>query len=169
MTERFLELLLEATARVAEPYFLLPVAGMEIPIYRERVYCYELYHQLRMLLDGEPRLAEFSLCGEIDKQGHPTIGRYIPDFVFHTPGKKQNLVVVEVKPVNAGDNRIEKDRDTLEHFLSENAGYKLGIQLVYGGNEEKFSRFQHVYRDADFQNFQLLWHRSPSRPAERVQ
>ena len=51
MIERFLKLLIEATARVPLHYFQLPVAEREDPIYRERVYCYELYHQLRTLLE----------------------------------------------------------------------------------------------------------------------
>ena len=42
-----------ATAAVGSEYFLLPVAradgGEPLLLYRERVYSYELYHQLRHL------------------------------------------------------------------------------------------------------------------------
>jgi len=36
----------DASARIAADYFQLPVADAD-SVYRERVYCYELYHQLR--------------------------------------------------------------------------------------------------------------------------
>ena len=37
-----------AVSRIAHGYFQLPVADADA-LYRERVYCYELYHQLRCL------------------------------------------------------------------------------------------------------------------------
>jgi hypothetical protein len=37
MIEEFLRLLAEATARIRPIYFQLPIAGVEDPIYRERV------------------------------------------------------------------------------------------------------------------------------------
>ena len=37
----------EATASIASAYFRLPIDGGG-PVYRERVYCYELYHQMRL-------------------------------------------------------------------------------------------------------------------------
>ena len=52
MVEAFIRCLTNATARVPEVYCQLPVAGEKSPIYRERVYCYELYHQLRILLQN---------------------------------------------------------------------------------------------------------------------
>jgi hypothetical protein len=39
-----------------------------LPAYRERVYCYELYHQMRRRW---PLNCEYSLNGEVDKRGHP--------------------------------------------------------------------------------------------------
>jgi hypothetical protein len=42
------DVLAEATAAIEARYFRLPIAGGD-PIYRERVYCYELYHQMRLL------------------------------------------------------------------------------------------------------------------------
>ncbi len=40
------KLLQLATARVPHLYFQVELDGGD-PVYRERVYCYELYHQLR--------------------------------------------------------------------------------------------------------------------------
>ena len=58
----FQDKLIAATTRIADDYFQLPVADAE-GAYRERVYCYELYHQLR----SEWRDFPFSLGGEVDK------------------------------------------------------------------------------------------------------
>jgi len=102
MIDRFLTALAGATARVPKHYFQLPVAGQREPLYRERVYSYELYHQLRVRLDDEGLVEHYALSGEIDKGGHPIIRhRCAPDLVFHIPGAARNLVVVEVKPINA--------------------------------------------------------------------
>jgi hypothetical protein len=50
--EMFRSLLIAATELVDDEYFLLPVAdengGEPIIQHRERVYSYELYHQLRL-------------------------------------------------------------------------------------------------------------------------
>lgn len=44
--EEFTQILRQATAAIAPEYFHFPIDGGD-PIFRERVYCYELYHQLR--------------------------------------------------------------------------------------------------------------------------
>lgn len=169
MPERFIELLEEATAQIPRHYFQLPVAGKEDPIYRERVYCYELYHQLRPLIERDPALADFALSGEIDKGGHPVIRRCTPDFVFHEPGDKyRNLVVVEVKPINASDAGIKKDLETLVHFVSPDVGYQLGVQLVYGDGEGRFKKFVRIYQEAGHPQLRLYWHRHCGERAQRV-
>jgi hypothetical protein len=60
------QIIANATAKVTNSYFLLPVAGAG-EVYRERVYAYELYHQMRVIWSSE----QFVLNGEINKQGHP--------------------------------------------------------------------------------------------------
>jgi hypothetical protein len=45
---KFEEILSSASTHVSEQYFQLPVADADT-IYRERVYCYELYHQMRRM------------------------------------------------------------------------------------------------------------------------
>jgi hypothetical protein len=64
------EWLLNASQEVPPEYFQLPVAGSERLEYRERVYCYELYHRWRCQWPSDFR---FSLGGEINKSGHPLI------------------------------------------------------------------------------------------------
>jgi hypothetical protein len=83
---RLLGLIEHATSLIGTDYFQLPVADADA-VYRERVYCYELYHQLRCLWGDFP----FSLGGEIDKQGNPHFhgGPYaaaVPDLLVHNPG-----------------------------------------------------------------------------------
>ena len=93
------EWLLCASSLVDEDYIQLPVADSEDLEYRERVYCYELYHQWRM---HWPKNFPFSLSGELDKSGHPLIrDKSKPDFLVHIPGQMTNLLIVEVKPKNA--------------------------------------------------------------------
>jgi hypothetical protein len=111
----------------------LPVYGKEDPIYRERVYCYELYHQMRLLW---PIKTPYSLCGEVDKRGHPfyrgnELDQAKPDFLVHIPGELRNYAVIEVKPINARHRGIYKDLKTLTTFR-RNAGYQRAIYLFYG-------------------------------------
>ena len=87
------EALVQATQAIGAPYFLLPVAGRDRPIKRERVYCYELFHQLRLALHD----SQLTLTGEPDKRGHPDFPPINPDFILHTPGcHERNTAVVEV-------------------------------------------------------------------------
>ena len=47
----FLTGLETACEQISKDYFYFPVYSEKGTIYRERVYCYELYHQLRNALD----------------------------------------------------------------------------------------------------------------------
>lgn len=87
-----------AMARVNANYIILKVAGGSSK-HRERVYCYELYHQMRCLQEQCNLQEEFTINGEIDKKGHPTIPHnFNPDFVMHEPGDdEKNICVIEVK------------------------------------------------------------------------
>jgi hypothetical protein len=82
--ERFTRILSEASAAVHQNYFRLPVKGTS-PAYRERVYCYELYHQMRLRWPY-PCAPDFPywLNGEIDKRGNPKFKKGVPDFLVHT-------------------------------------------------------------------------------------
>jgi hypothetical protein len=61
------KVLAEATGAVGNGYFRLNIDGGD-SVYRERVYCYELYHQMRLRW---PVGCPFYLNGEIDKAAHP--------------------------------------------------------------------------------------------------
>ena len=121
-----------ATANISHEYFLLPVVWSP-PIYRERVYCYELYHQLRRLW---PEGSHYRLNGEIDKRGHPYFAENgwapKPDLLVHVPGSQDNYAVMEVKTAdNLRGREVLKDIDTLSRFMDD-AGYRRGIHLVFG-------------------------------------
>lgn len=169
---QFSELLKQATGRIPGEYFQLPIDGREDPIYRERVYCYELYHQLRTIW---PENTEYSLGGEVDKSGHPLIrGNGLdnskPDFLVHAPGDMGgNYALLEVKPITAVRAAIRKDIATLSNFL-EHAQYHKGIYLFYGrpedghGTEIAQEEVENVVRD----ELEIWLHRAPGDPARRL-
>jgi hypothetical protein len=116
-------MLAASCAQIGGEYFQLPIAEADA-VYRERVYCYELYHQLRRLWRDFP----FSLGGEVDKEGHPHFknGPYAgakPDLLVHWPGNMDgNLACVEVKP---GTGTTEQN--CTEHPDSYSAQYEINI------------------------------------------
>ena len=105
------EVFLSATESIPRDYFHLNIDGGD-PIYRERVYCYELYHQMRSLW---PEQTEFYLNGEIDKAAHPILkelgaAHVKPDFLIHKPGYMEgNHAIIEVKSEKVRRDGIEKD------------------------------------------------------------
>ena len=121
------DILQQATSNIDKTYYNLPLYE-QTPVYRERVYCYELYHQMRVLWPKQP----FILNGEIDKSGHKFFDkRVIPDFLIHQPGTWDNLAVVEVKSASSLASGYIKDLETLHEF-TESFGYTRAIYLIYG-------------------------------------
>jgi hypothetical protein len=168
--DSFLRCLGEAGRRIDSHYIRLDVAGCSKQIYRERVYCYELYHQLRCVLgDSSP----YELNGEVDKAGHPIIQKALgakkPDFIVHVQGEmSRNLVVIEVKPITVKENLddLRKDLETLKGFLDE-AHYSMAIMLIYGGGDcDLPQEIRSELEDSRDERILLVWHRGPGeRPA----
>lgn len=124
----------KATAEIEASYFLLPTAGDNF-VYRERLYCYELYHQMRRLWsDGT-----YYLTGEISKKAHPLIKDSVPDLLVHEPGCMDNHAVIEVKTREAQAKGIEKDLENLSYFIGE-AQYRRGIYLIFGEEAEAVAK-----------------------------
>ena len=127
-----------AAAAIPHEYVSLRVAGRaRVP--RERLYCYELYHQIRLALaDG----FRFSVGGEVDKRGHPVmhgpgITNTKPDLLIHRPGDMGgNLVIIEVKSVRVRHKRaIRKDLETLTAYRTfAEGGYHRAYYLFFGGS-----------------------------------
>jgi len=165
----FLKYLIEAGSKMNDPhYFQVHAAGSENPIYRERVYCYELYHQLRcqMTLNGE---LDYKLDGELDKRSHRIIkGNSKPDFVVHGPSvMTDNLVIIEVKPAKVAIGKVRDDTKKLRLFVSK-YNYYNGIMLIYGDGCQKLpdqivsqvkTMAEHCGKP---DSILLMWHRGPS-------
>jgi hypothetical protein len=132
------------SARSWEPYFRR---------YDERTFCYELYHQLRCLIDEHRRTNALAddgvrLQGELTKKHIGEVAasilggeagvtvtalerEYIPDFLLHTPGNfKSQGLVMEVK--TAADiplRDIKSDLLKLQEFVQKYA-YGRALFLV---------------------------------------
>lgn len=164
--EQLDDIIREATAAIDAIYFQLPLDGGD-PVYRERVYCYELYHQMRSIWPPDVR---FSLNGEVDKRAHPQWGRIqapvaTPDFLVHTPGHMEgNYCVIEVKPGNARREGIEKDLRTLSQFR-DRAGYERAILLFYGRIPEFFEAV--IRRAGQLPEIEFWFHSAHHISAER--
>ncbi len=177
--ESFVTRLVQATRRIDGEYMQLPVAGQEASEYRERVYCYELYHRLRTEMDAHS--FRYSLSGEIDKSGHPYIrgnnlNHVKPDLLVHKPGKMTgNLVAMEVKSVNGKKPGIKKDLRSLTAFRLT-GGYHRAIYLIYGDDEGAFQRLknkavslseQHDQSELNLDCIDLYWHPRSTQPARK--
>ena len=140
-TKTFDEILRRASRNVQEQWFQLQISGGD-PVYRERVYCYELYHQMRCRW---PKGTDCILCGEVDKRGHPYFGpgQRKPDFLVHAPGEDRNYVVIEVKSCKGARDaeRIEEDIKTLVEFTrftdETPHPYRRAIYLIFGEGAEE--------------------------------
>jgi len=163
--KQFVECLKKTGRRIDGHYFQLDVAGSEESIYRERVYCYELYHQIRCVIgDSFP----YKLDGEVDKGGHPIIqpelGRKKPDFIVHVPRKmNRNLVVIEVKPVTVKStmDKLREDLKTLKGFLNK-AKYYRAIMLIYGdGKSDLPNEIPDEVKKFREGRVLLVWHQGP--------
>ncbi len=172
--------LVEASRLVGEAYMRLPVADAD-PQYRERVYCYELYHQLRCQWTSN---FPYALCGEIDKRKHAYVrGKYLdeikPDFLVHEPGHMDpdsNLLAVEVKPANTSSEGIVKDlrkltalRSQLKNSHEQSANYQHAIFWVYGGFPDAWKKLKTQLNenrdDVDLTLIRCFVHEGPGTPA----
>ena len=125
-------ILKKATKSIEGQYFQLSLDGGD-PVYRERLYCYELYHQIRCLWP----VTNYYLNGEVDKAAHPILKKWgadrkKPDFLVHTPGYMEgNNTIIEVKHIESAPNQILKDFETLTLFTND-VGYKHAVLLFFG-------------------------------------
>ena len=162
----------------------LPIAGSD-PQYRERVYCYELYHQLRCQWDPN---FEFSLCGEIDKRGHAYVhGKHLdmitPDLLIHQPGDMNatsNLLVIEVKPANGRIKKMRKDlrkltalRRDLKDADDAPANYNYALFWLFGLRREQWPQMRlkllsKNMEDIDLSLLRCFIHEGPGAAAMEV-
>lgn len=119
-----------------EDNFNVQVAGGENTIQRERVFCGELYHQMRMRFDEFP----YQINIEPDKKRHPIIeqqcGSVNPDLIIHRMGEmtsESNLAVIEVKRSDGNlTDGIVKDMETINCMTTIQNGYYGGVIIIFG-------------------------------------
>ena len=165
----------DATGAIEDIYMLLPMAMQEARAL-ERVYTYELYHQLRSRW-VDPY---YSWGGEISKRGHihfqhPTL-RKIPDLLLHHPGDHAgNLLVIEIKMATTFTRPgLCKDLQTLtafrqdrEHFLA----YQGALFLLVGGSMADVNRALQLSLDIEGVDTNLIrfyWHPGPGERARLI-
>jgi hypothetical protein len=93
-------------------------AESAVQTWQERMFAYELYHQLRLLWTERPPLrAHCVIHAEVRKgyQHKPSFD-YMPDFLFHLPQPGKNRAVVEVKLANRPLPKIATDLNKLVDF-----------------------------------------------------
>ncbi len=158
-----LDALEQATRAIGSSYFLLPIAGRDCPIKRERVYCYELFHQLRLALQG----SDLTLTGEPDKRGHPDFPPINPDFILHTPGgHEENNAVVEVEcPV--GLQHLIKDLRNLKTMRER--GYSTLVLLLFANQNVPWPKLAQASTEAGIgiSEITVLLHRAAGHAATR--
>lgn len=168
--DKFSRILEIATSEVKAAYFRLSISD-GTSIFRERVYCYELYHQIRKIW---PKDSPLSLSGEVDKRTHPILKELerfsrIPDFLVHNPGTMdENYAIVEVKNSIKNKEAVIKDLETLNLFLQK-ANYKRAIYLIYGedANEEGTEKIRTIARQnsQDITPIEIWLHSEAGKPA----
>lgn len=158
-----LQTLTTASCQIGNEHFLLPIAHRDRPIKRERVYCYELYHQLRIALHHSP----LTLTGEPDKRGHPDFPNINPDFIFHTPGHHtNNTAVVEVE-CRLSKTHLAKDLKNLKIMRSK--GYQTLVLLLFAVTKVPWPRLELAAAEAeiDLGEIVVLLHRAAGESATR--
>lgn len=162
------EILRAATAAIEMTYFRLNIDGGD-PVFRERVYCYELYHQMRL---NWPDGRRFVLNGEVDKSAHPILrelgaDQAKPDLLIHVPGDmKGNYAIIEVKH-HLDPAGIRKDIKTLDLFVRK-VGYQRAVYLIYGheASDEGVARIDSISQEfAELVPIELWVHREVGQPA----
>ncbi|MBV9790341.1 MAG: hypothetical protein JOZ51_19275 [Chloroflexi bacterium] len=156
MPREYVDLIASSLEKVCPQYYRLITTYDRNGIVRERLFCYELYHQIRLKMQ---RGEELTLHAEIDKRGHQDFQeehRKNPDFVFHVQGTHDfNTLVIEVKGTLKYDEAEERrryratqipegrinrprrepstainDLKTILVFIN-NYGYRAGIFILY--------------------------------------
>jgi len=148
--EQEIKFIKDAINKIDSSYFNLKTTYSSI--IRERVFCYELYHQIRNIMEEKNKL--FMIHGEPDKRGHKKFdveGRRNPDFIFHTPSSMNyNLIVLEVKG-KYSTRDVCKDLDTLNIFTTK-YNYKKGVFLIYNYSLDQLRR-NIINQKQEFQKF----------------
>lgn len=137
----YLKLVYNAMREVPQNYQRIACTGSNELVPRERVYCYELYHQMRTLQTNKiksltKKHGHLVINGEIDKRGHVVIHpNFNPDFVIHEQETMENNhCVIEVKNSLLADG-LRKDLSTIT-CLMHCYNYEYGLLIIVGHTYE---------------------------------
>jgi hypothetical protein len=136
---RHLSMLRNALLNIAPEYFKTQSLNGRVQI-EERIFAYELYHQLRIAYSGW----NWYINGEFRKglsflPDYGLTNTLVPDLVIHEHGTTvNNAVVIEIKtdPGVTGSQIIE-DLKKLEIYTRPGTGfldYKIGVMLIVNSN-----------------------------------
>ena len=168
----FLHAIADAAAAVPPDYVEHPYVDRGLRAdrrARERTYCYELYHQVRLLMEtsNDPATSAalahgYVLNAELDKRLSYLPTSKIPDLLWHVPGVKDNAVVVEVKRADVALKTLQKDVKKLEEFVTA-TGYSASLLIVFGRRLSDDTRWR-LERTAAQKGVALLLHPAQSAP-----
>lgn len=162
--DRFFKIFIDSVNNVAAPYIRTVygemgmvaqmlnyyerrnMIGNDLVRTGERIFCYELYYQLRVRMDAEtPNIFEnVFLQGELKKhQLEPLIKRFglrrlsqgfIPDLLLHTPGNADDHpYVIEIKNNKSlEEQELFEDIDKISEFICDyyyQRGVFLGVSI----------------------------------------
>jgi len=139
--------------------------------YGERVFCYELYHQIRMMMEnyeitnpdednkvyfqGELRKGNVEEIIELFEGVEEALTKeYIPDFLLHSPGDfmKQELVIEVKSNPSISIKDITDDLQKIQEFLTRYS-YNMGIFLLINAPLTRFaSHFSNLIDSKWFEN-----------------
>lgn len=158
-----IEAIKAATSKVTHEYFNFMVASKNTPIKRERVYCYELYHQLRCAWPD----AHHIFNAEPDKRGDLTyLGRRPnPDLIFHQPGNHNfNHTVIEVE---CRPTRQHMQKDLMTFSILKGKGYQHFVLLLFGIPNPPWPILEKVATEIGFNldEVTVLLHQTPGQAA----
>lgn len=106
------------------------IIGESFYRYSERVFCYELYHQLRIEIDNnvndlfkgvlvQGEVKKMNIVSLLNKIGLDAFEKdFIPDILIHNPPDKTNqLCAIEVKTINnLNEEQVSKDLKKLNTY-----------------------------------------------------
>jgi len=133
--DKYIEMIQSAVDKVNRSYIEVDPKKDRNFVYYERIFCYELYHQMRCLQTQHSDLFEFKIHGELTKDRYEGFGKVTPDFLIHIPnevGKEKNRVIVEVKTSKNNADEIFKDFEKLNKFIKMDNGYQYGVFIWVG-------------------------------------
>lgn len=161
--------LYEAISKIDKEYYKVRLAYFNQTIYRENVYCFELYHQLRKILGDQ---YTYALSGKVDKASHPDIVdrclEFQSDFLIHQPGVINQDASLAIMYVCSLDSAFRYHEAMIEQFQRMSCatnvrdGYHRGIMLIYGDDKTELDRgiydlYKNYCREA-YERVILLYH-----------